>query len=323
VAVTPLRRIHHKPRLSDIPVPWSLARLRRSVIAFGKVPARELGSEGRMNRLPSLLLSVVMAAITPIAQAADLQRPVYKALPMRVAPAYSWGGLYIGAHAGWGFARNRFHDTVSGTDAADFFADGVLAGGQLGYNWQSGAWVFGIEGEGSFAHIRKGVFGGFCGGFQNFGCVPGFGGCGGFQNFGCVPGCGGFQNFGCFGQLGARIEETALLTGRIGHAWGPWLAYAKGGLAYAHERYVFNTPGVLDTIVDRNRWGWTVGGGVEYGFAANWSAKLEYNFIDFGTERLSFVAPAGVFAFDHAQQVHLAKLGINYRFAPDVVVARY
>lgn len=188
-----------------------------------------------------------------------------------------------------------------------------------------GAWVFGIEGEASVAHIRKGVFGGFCGGFQNFGCIPPQ--CGGFQNFGCAPfgsSCGGFQNFGCFGQLGARIEQMALLTGRIGHAWGPWLAYAKGGLAYAHERYVFNTPGVLDTITDDDRWGWTLGAGIEYGFAAKWSAKLEYNFIDFGTKRLNFVSPTGLaFAFDHSQRVHLAKFGINYRFAPEVVVARY
>ena len=214
---------------------------------------------------------------------------------------------------------------MSGTNTADFIADGGFVGGQIGYNWQSGAWVFGIEGEGSFAHIRKGVFGGFCGGFQNFGCIPPQ--CGGFQNFGCVPfgsNCGGFQNFGCFGQLGARIEQMAQLTGRIGRAWGPWLAYAKGGLAYAHERYVFNTLGVLNTITDDDRWGWTVGVGIEYGLAANWSAKLEYNFIDFGAKRLDFVSPTGLaFAFDHSQRVQLAKFGINYHLAPDVVVARY
>ena len=277
-----------------------------------------------MDRLTTSLLAAVIAGFAPIAQAADLQRSVP---PSAVAPAYNWSGFYIGAHAGWGFAHNRFRDIPSGFESADFTADGGLAGGQIGYNWQSGAWVFGLEGEGSFAHIRKGVFGAFCGGFQPLGCGFGGGFCGGFQNFGCVPGsglgCSGFQNFGCFGQLGARIEEMALLTGRIGHAWGPWLAFFKGGVAYAHERYVFNTPGVLNTIVDGDRWGWTVGAGVEYGFSANWSAKLEYNFIDFGTERLTFVAPIGVFAFDHTQRVHLAKFGINYRFAPDLVVARY
>jgi outer membrane immunogenic protein len=279
-----------------------------------------------MNRLTAILLAVVTAVFVPIAQAADLVRPAYKAAPAAVTPVYNWGGFYIGAHAGWGFAHNRFRDTVSGIDSADFFADGGFAGGQIGYNWQYGAWVFGVEGEGSFAHIRKGVFGPFCLPGTPFGCSQVCGtGLGGIGNpFACNPGCSPLGLFGCFGQLGARIEEIALLTGRIGHAWGPWLAYAKGGVAYAHERYVFNTPGVLDTIVDGNRWGWTVGAGIEYGFAANWSAKLEYNFIDFGTERLTFVAPGGAaFAFDHSQQVHLAKFGINYRFAPDLVVARY
>jgi outer membrane immunogenic protein len=286
---------------------------------------RQILRERAMKRLFVIVFAMVAALSVPVAQAADKARPVYKAAPAPVAPVYSWNGFYLGGHAGWGWAKNRFRDTVSGIDSADFFADGGFAGGQIGYNWQSGAWVFGIEGEASVAHIRKGVFGGFCGGFQNFGCIPPQ--CGGFQNFGCAPfgsSCGGFQNFGCFGQLGARIEQMALLTGRIGHAWGPWLAYAKGGLAYAHERYVFNTPGVLDTITDDDRWGWTLGAGIEYGFAANWSAKLEYNFIDFGTKRLNFVSPTGLaFAFDHSQRVHLAKFGINYRFAPEVVVARY
>lgn len=278
-----------------------------------------------MKRLIALVIATAAALSLQVAQAADLVRPVYKAAPAPLAPTYSWSGFYFGGHAGWGWAHNRFRDVVSGTDSADFIADGGFVGGQIGYNWQSGAWVFGVEGEGSFAHIRKGVPGGFCGGFQNFGCFPPQ--CGGFQNFGCAPfgsNCGGFQNFGCFGQLGARIEQMALLTGRIGHAWGQWLAYTKGGLAYAHERYVFNTPGVLDTITDGDRWGWTVGAGIEYGLAANWSAKLEYNFIDFGAKRLDFVSPTGLaFAFDHSQRVHLAKIGINYRFAPDVVVARY
>jgi outer membrane immunogenic protein len=279
-----------------------------------------------MNRLTAILLALVLTVFAPIAQAADMVRPVLKAAPAAPAPAYNWGGFYIGAHAGWGFAHNRFRDIASGIDSADFFADGGLAGGQIGYNWQFGAFVLGVEAEGSFAHIRKGVFGPFCLPGTPFGCAQTCGsGLGGIGNpLACNPGCSPLGLFGCFGQLGARIEEMALLTGRIGHAWGPWLAYLKGGLAYAHERYVFNTPGVLDTIVDGNRWGWTIGGGIEYGFAANWSAKLEYNFIDFGTERLNFVAPAGVvFAFDHAQQVHLAKFGINYRFAPDAIVARY
>jgi outer membrane immunogenic protein len=281
-----------------------------------------------MRQLTAAVMAILIALSSAV-QAADMARPVLKAVPPTpVATTYNWTGFYVGGHAGWGWAHNRFHDLATGLDAADFFANGGFAGGQIGYNWQSGAWVFGIEGEGSVAHIRKGVFGPFCLPGTPFGCSQVCGsGLGGIGNpLACNQGCSpfGLGGFGCFGQLGARIEEMALLTGRVGYAFGPWLAYAKAGGAYAHERYVFNTTGVLSTIVDGDRWGWIVGAGVEYGFAANWSAKLEYNFIDFGTKRLSFAAAGiGTFVFDHSQQVHLAKFGINYRFAPDVVVARY
>src|SRR5262245_31108563 len=102
-----------------------------------------------MKRLTAILLAIVLTVFAPIAQAADIVRPVLKAAPPAPVPTYNWTGLYVGAHAGWGFAHNRFRDAGSGIDSADFFADGGLAGGQIGYNWQFGAWLLGVEAEGS------------------------------------------------------------------------------------------------------------------------------------------------------------------------------
>ncbi len=105
------------------------------------------------------------------------------------------------------------------------------------------------------------------------------------------------------------------LTGRVGYAVDNWLWYLKGGAAWAETDYSIAGLGVSET---RN--GWTIGGGLEYGLTPNWSAKLEYNYLDFGKD--SIAAPIGVQA---DTQVHLFKAGLNYRFdwgkAP--VVARY
>ena len=79
---------------------------------------------------------------------------------------------------------------------------------------------------------------------------------------------------------------------------------------------MFNSIGVLAATPTETRFGWMVGGGVEYGLDANWSVKLEYDYIDLGTTRLALLSPAGLtFVFEQDQQVHLMKVGLNYRFA--------
>ena len=265
----------------------------------------------KLLRATVVSTAVVIAAS---ASAADLRRPVYKT-PEPVS--HSWSGLYVGGHAGASWANNEFFDVLGGAEAAKFTAEGYFGGAQIGYNWQTGTWVLGAEIEGSLSHLQRGVLGGFCGGFQNFGCLGQQ--CGGFQNFGCGFGGGcvplGFQNFGCAGQLGVHVQSLALLSGRLGYAMDRTLFFVKGGAAVAHDKYVVNVPGVLSATPTSTRWGWIVGGGIEYALTAHWSIKVEYDYIDLGTERLNFVSPGGVvFTFDQIQQVQLAKGGINYRF---------
>jgi outer membrane immunogenic protein len=260
--------------------------------------------------------ALVAAIIVPgAAHAADLRPILKRSAPPAVAPIYNWNGFYVGAHAGASWADNKFFDLIGGIEVAKFQAQGYLVGGQFGYNWQKGSWVLGAEFEGSYSHLQRGV--GFPGGGLG-GCGGGFQGFGGFGNqFGQFGGCAFGGGFGLgFGQFGARVQALGLLSGRLGYAWDRALFYVKAGGALANEKYVFQIPGVsLSVTPTDTRLGWLVGAGVEYGLTANWSVKLEYNYIDLGTERLNPTSPAGLtFVFDQSQKVQVAKGGVNYRF---------
>lgn len=121
-----------------------------------------------------------------------------------------------------------------------------------------------------------------------------------------------------FGTVSSDQNWYATLTGRLGYAWDNWMWYVKGGAAWVDAEYLF---GALGTVSD-TRVGWTLGTGVEWALAPQWSAKLEYNYLDFGKDTYAL----GGAAFEADTQVHLIKAGINYRFggygkAP--VVANY
>ena len=127
----------------------------------------------------------------------------------------------------------------------------------------------------------------------------------------------------CVGGLRQiRSNWTSTLTGQHGMAFDRWLVYGKGGVAWANDKFSTNRytfPGTVD--VTDTRIGWTVGAGVEYAFAPAWSAKLEYNFMDFGNHAVSFAPGTST---DIDQQVHAVKFGVNYKFGfPGLVNARY
>jgi len=237
-----------------------------------------------------LLATVALAAFGATAPAlgADIgARPYYNTPPAYAAPLYNWTGFYIGAHLGGAFSSgNTFNGLVLSDSSAR-----LLGGVQVGADWQFAPnWVVGAEGQYSWL------------GSNNFNAT--------FPN-GMV-----FNN---------DQRAIASITARVGYTWGPGLAYIKGGYAYSDNRDTLTFAGVpvgfaLDTS---HRDGYTIGAGVEYMFAPNWSAKAEYQYYNFGDTR--FVAPAVLIPFGtfHNDE-HTLKLGVNYRFnfaAP--VVARY
>lgn len=219
-------------------------------------------------------LSLALLAATSLtfvaaqtALAADLpRRPAYKAPPPIVA-IYDWTGFYIGGHLGGAWSSED--GTIVGTgQTGGLDPSGFIGGAQIGVNWQTGNWVFGIEGDFSWTNTDGSA---------------------------TVPA----------GIIAADHNWYATATGRIGYAWDNWLAYVKGGAAWMDADYSL----VGFTTTGDTRTGWTIGTGLEWGLSPNWSAKVEYNYMDFGSDTFSLPT---LTEFD--TQVHAVKVGLNYRF---------
>jgi len=247
-----------------------------------------------------LLGTVALVALAAPASAADMAaRPYTKAPPPMIAAIYDWSGFYIGANGGWGSSRNCWNLQPGGLVAGPegcHDATGGVAGGQIGYRWQAGTWVFGLEAQGDWADLK-----------------------GSNQSL-LFPGPAGSTNT-------SRIDAFGLFTGQIGWAVNNVLFYAKGGAAVTSDRYrINNTVGgaLIGTTGDDTRWGGTIGAGLEYGFAPNWSAAIEYDHLFMQDRTYTFRTPAGAFfGSDRIRQdVDLVTVRVNYRFGGPVV-ARY
>ncbi|MCA6109008.1 outer membrane protein [Bradyrhizobium cenepequi] len=244
-----------------------------------------------------LLGTVALVALAAPASAADLApRPYTKAPPAPVAVVYDWTGFYIGGNGGWGTSRKRWD--VFGFDDGSHDADGGTAGGQIGYRWQAGTWVFGVEGQGNWADFKG----------SHTSLLTGI------------------------DENESRIDAFGLLTGQVGYAWNNVLLYVKGGAAVVGDRFrvrdTFTGIPITDTV-DDTRWGATVGAGIEVGFAPNWSVGAEYNHIFLGDRSYDFInngnfAPAGtLFATENIRQdVDLVTVRLNYKWGGPLI-ARY
>jgi outer membrane immunogenic protein len=233
---------------------------------------------------------VALGATVP-ALAADLAaRPAYTKAPAYMAPIYNWTGFYIGGHVGGAFSGNNGFAGTTGNGN-----DGRFLGGlQVGADYQFAPnWVLGIEGQWSWL------------GNNNNGVA--FTGAG-----------NGFVYTNNQRGLGS-------VTGRIGYTWGPALLYVKGGYAYSDysESLTFNGAPQAFALNSSHHDGYTVGAGLEYMFAQNWSAKVEYQYYDFG--KTNFVTPAVLTPFGSTRNdEHTVKAGLNYRFNwGGPVVAKY
>ncbi|MDO8398744.1 MAG: outer membrane beta-barrel protein [Bradyrhizobium sp.] len=230
------------------------------------------------------------------ASAADMAaRPYTKAAPIAVA-MYNWTGFYIGANGGWASSHKcwDYAGTVAAPLAVNLAegchdATGGTIGGQIGYNWQAGSWVFGLEAQGNWADLSG----------RNVSIA--------------FP---GFTNR-------SRIDAFGLFTGRVGYAWNNALLYVKGGAAVVSDKYnYYNTVTGVDVgTASETRWGGTVGVGLEYGFTPNWSFGVEYNHIFLDARNIAFASPAQTVDRIH-QDVDMVTARINYRFGGPVV-ARY
>jgi outer membrane immunogenic protein len=288
-------------------------------------------------------------AIGTPAMAADMPLKA----PMIAPVVFSWTGFYVGGNLGysWGRANTDFTETTSATIVTQIFRtagpnlistttvtvppvtaggssrtnlNGVIGGGQMGYNWQSGSMVYGFEADLQATGERGG----------DTICITA----------GCPVG-------GIFGSEDYKLKWLATFRGRVGVAVAPkWLLYATGGLALGEVESTFSgglSGGPIATLSSNTtRAGFAVGGGVEGALDNNWSAKLEALYVDLGGFDTAFAGVTNTTvtnALNTPQQgfntlttttatttggfhTHvtdfIVRLGLNYRFGGPVV-AKY
>jgi outer membrane immunogenic protein len=288
----------------------------------------------RVSTLKALAASALVALATiSAASAADLARKA----PIAPVEIWNWTGFYIGGNAGYSWGRGNstvsYFNTVTGLPiapppgsitSAGYDMDGAIAGGQIGYNWQSNNWVFGLEADAQWSD-EKGRAAYLCAATV----VPAAGV--------CLPGLT-FLPPGVTGTaltLDQHLEWFGTVRGRVGVLATPRvLFYATGGLAYGSIKTTgalagFNGNGVAVASIGSSsdvRFGWTVGAGIEGKLDHNWSAKLEYLYMDFDTFRagtFTLVPLATVGAnVDTRFHDHVLRVGVNYTFGGPVI-AKY
>ena len=239
----------------------------------------------------NIIISAVTALVLgPTAvSAADLP---LKAPPVPVA-IYDWTGFYIGVAGGGSLGTSTHIDAATGIgDTLGYNVRGGLVGGTLGYNWQVSNFVFGFEGDASWV--------------GEYGSHPDDG----------LVGNPAFTSF---------TKETWVATarGRAGYAVDNLLFYGTGGYAAAGvEAGVKDAnTGALLASATSTRSGWTAGGGLEWGFAPNWSAKFEWLYMKFDSAPLNTLVAEGSRSSIPLDD-NVVRAGINYRFGGPVV-ARY
>jgi outer membrane immunogenic protein len=240
-----------------------------------------------------LLSTVALFALAAPAAAADLAaRPYTKAPPAPIAVVYDWSGFYIGVNGGWGSSRKcwDFVDPVFGGPEGCHDATGGTAGGQIGYRWQASSWVFGLEAQGNWADFKG-------------------------SNISLLDPTLRNQS---------RVDAFGLFTGQVGWAANNVLFYIKGGAAVTSDRFrQFDVPtGLLVASTgDDTRWGGTVGAGLEFGFAPNWTAGVEYNHLFMQDRTQTFVDTTGAFFATERirQDVDIVTARINYRWGGPVI----
>ncbi|HEY1152963.1 MAG TPA: outer membrane protein [Pseudolabrys sp.] len=237
-----------------------------------------------MTRFVSVAAAAAVLLSTAAATAADLPRKA-PMQPVAAAVPFTWTGVYVGGHIGYGWANSRWTDLTSG-ESVSVRNNGVLGGGQIGFNYQIGSWVLGLEADYTASGIK------------------------GASSVVIDP------TDGDRSTLNPHLRWTSLVTGRLGYAFDRYLAYVKGGIAFGDIRYSFSnlTTGQSGSNTIR-RTGWTLGGGVEAALDRNWSLRLEYDYVQFGSKTTALPdEDGGIQPVNSRHQSHQLRLGVNYRF---------
>jgi outer membrane immunogenic protein len=226
-----------------------------------------------MKRLQlSLSVGLLIAAMAAPSFAADMPRKAFKS-PVYSAPAFSWTGFYVGINGGYGWGNSNWSSAVTTGSPKP---KGGLLGATVGYNMQTGVWVWGLEGDFDASWIK------------------------GTDN----AGTGLCAGVGCE----TRNSWLATARGRVGYSFDRWLPFITGGLAFGDVKMTPNI-GLSET---KTKTGWALGAGVEYAFMGAWSLKGEYLYADLG--KASCSAATCLVATDVSFKTSTVRFGVNYRF---------
>jgi outer membrane immunogenic protein len=242
-----------------------------------------------------LLGSVAAVALCSgsAAMAADMRpapAPVYTKAPM-MAPAFSWSGFYIGGNIGGAWSHGDVTDSLFGLNFSNGNNNGVfIGGGQVGLNYQISNFVIGAEADFDWAANNNN---------NGNGVV--------------VPGVGTFR-------VNSNNNWISTAAARFGVAYEHWLFYGKAGGGWVgNTGFTVTNVGTGASFSSSNNsttTGWLVGGGVEWAFSNNWSAKIEYDFL--GLSGQTFNSTGVVLAGDRFStsnpNIQMVKFGVNYRF---------
>ena len=239
--------------------------------------------------------AAALLALSMAANAAEVgaRPPVYAPPPIYVAPPFSWTGFYLGANIGGAWGRRNVTDSLFGLSLSNSVNNNgaFIGGGQLGFNYQFGNFVLGIEGDfDGIANTNTAATG-----------VVG-------------PGIGTIL-------LTSNNRWITTLAARVGVANDTWLFYGKvGGGWVGSDKFTITNTATGASITGSNtntNSGWLVGAGIEWALAPNWSVKIEYDYL--GLNSQTFTAPAGGFLAGDTfttsnPNVQMVKVGANYLF---------
>ena len=232
-----------------------------------------------MTRIGLALAAAAILALAQPASAADMPG----APPLMRAPsaivASNWAGLYVGGHAGYSWAKGEYILNDGLMERFGIDAGGFMGGGQIGAQAQWGHYVFGVEGTYSWADLSE------------------------VRTSTLVPG-----NTASF-----DTRYIGTVVGKFGYAMDRWLAYGKGGIAWARVQTLDVAPGLT---FDSSVWetGYTLGFGLEYMWLPNWVVGLEFDYYGFTFNRQ--LAGGGVTAAIHDSNadIYAVMLRLNYLF---------
>jgi outer membrane immunogenic protein len=262
----------------------------------------------------TFLAALGLTALATSATAADLPRKAPAAPPVQAVQAVNWTGFYIGVHTGYSWGRWDGDLTFDpGTGPVQVFdpsnrkidANGWLAGGQIGFNYQLGSFVFGSEADISWTNLK---------GENTFSTIGG-------NNFSWT--------------ISNRLDWFGTVRGRAGIAADRFLIYGTAGVAFGQtkgnevvtgfEGQGFPVTGQVTAVASasENHIGWTAGGGVEWMFWRNFSLKAEYLYVDLGSADYRYIgtivittppSPHTTDSFPADLAFHIVRVGVNYRF---------